>query len=82
MTFHLKKSIIQEGSVCTCICLLCGSKNVQKSVFTDVTNPIIAMLTLNTLNLNISCFKNSVDLDQLASKKPADQDLHCFPLPL
>ena len=24
-------------------------------------------------------YKNSVDPDQLASKKPADQDLHCFP---
>ena len=23
-------------------------------------------------------FLNSVDLDQLASKKPADQDPHCF----
>ena len=32
------------------------------------------------LNLDISCFENSVDQDQLASKKPADQDLHCFPL--
>ena len=23
--------------------------------------------------------ENSVDQDQLASEKPADQDLHCFP---
>ena len=30
------------------------------------------------LNLNIPCFENIVDTDQLASKKPADQDLHCF----
>ena len=29
-------------------------------------------------NLDISCFENSVDSDQLASKKPADQDPHCF----
>ena len=29
MTF---KSIIQEGFVSTCICLLCGSKNVQSIV--------------------------------------------------
>ena len=27
-----------------------------------------------------SWFENSVDLDQLASKKPADQDPQCFPL--
>ena len=36
-------------------------------------------LTLITLNLDISCFDNNVDPDQLASEKPADQDLHCFP---
>ena len=30
------------------------------------------------LNLNISCFENSVDPDQLAFEKPADQDSHCF----
>ena len=29
-------------------------------------------------NLNISCFDNSVDPDQLASEKPADQDLYFF----
>ena len=64
---------IFETSVCTFICLLCGSKNVQclvtKFFFYDITNPIIAMLTLNMLNLDISCFKNSVDSDQLASEK-------------
>ena len=37
-------------------------------------------LTLTMLKQNIFCFENSVDLDQLASMKPADQDLHCFPL--
>ena len=37
-------------------------------------------LTLTMLNQKISGFENSVDLDQLASEKPADQDLHCFPL--
>ena len=34
--------------------------------------------TLTLLNLDISCSENSVDPDQLASRKPADQDLHCF----
>ena len=29
-------------------------------------------------NLGISCYENSVDPDQLASEKPADQDLHFF----
>ena len=37
-------------------------------------------LTLMMLNLYISCSENSVDPDQLASEKPADQDPHCFPL--
>ena len=27
---------------------------------------------------HVSCFKNSVDADQLASEKPADQDPNCF----
>ena len=30
------------------------------------------------LNLVISCFENNFDADQLASEKPAYQDLHCF----
>ena len=34
-------------------------------------------LPLTMLNLDRSCFENSVDLDQLASEKPADQDPHC-----
>ena len=38
--------------------------------------------TLSMKNLNISCFENTVDPDQLASKKPANQDPHCFPLSL
>ena len=29
--------------------------------------------------LHKSCFENSVDPDQLASEKQADQDPHCFP---
>ena len=33
-------------------------------------------------NLDTSCCENSVDPDQLASEKPADQELHCFPLAL
>ena len=33
------------------------------------------MLTLVLLNLNISSLENIVDPDQLASEKPADQDL-------
>ena len=32
----------------------------------------------NNTHHAISCFENSVDPDQLASKKPADQDLHYF----
>ena len=32
------------------------------------------------VNSDISCFENSVDPDQLASRKPADQDLYCFQL--
>ena len=31
------------------------------------------------LNTDIFSFKNSVDPDQQASEKPADQDPHCFP---
>ena len=27
-----------------------------------------------------SFFENAVDPDQMASTKPSDQDLHCFPL--
>ena len=32
------------------------------------------------LNPDITWFENSVDPDQLASGKPADQDPHCFPV--
>ena len=35
-------------------------------------------LTFTMRNWDISCFENCVDPDQLASQKPADQDLHCF----
>ena len=28
---------------------------------------------------DVNSIENSVDPDQLASKKPADQDPHCFP---
>ena len=35
-------------------------------------------LILTMLNLDISCFENCVDPDQLASEKPADRDQHCF----
>ena len=42
---------------------------------------IVSALTL-MLNRNISYFKNSVDPDQLASEKPADQDLYWFSLSL
>ena len=31
------------------------------------------------VSLDMPSFENSVDSDQLASMKPADQDLHCFP---
>ena len=36
----------------------------------------IEFLKLTLLNLDISCFANSVDPDQLASEKPADHDTH------
>ena len=35
---------------------------------------------INMLIQDISRFENSVDPFQLASEKPADQNLHCFPL--
>ena len=35
--------------------------------------------TYTMLNQDVTFFQNSVDPDQLASEKPADQDLHCFP---
>ena len=40
----------------------------------------LTIFALSMLNLDISNFENSVDPDQLASEKPADLDLHCFPL--
>ena len=40
----------------------------------------LAIFTLSMRNPDISNFENSVDPDQLASEKPADLDLHCFPL--
>ena len=42
-------------------------------------NLVINLFT-TMINLDIPCFENSVDPDQLASQKPADQDSHCFPL--
>ena len=35
-------------------------------------------LILTMLNSDIFCFENSVDPDQLASKKPAEQDSYCL----
>ena len=40
----------------------------------------VETLTMLYQYLDISYFDNSVDPDQLASQKPADLDLHCFPL--
>ena len=40
----------------------------------------IKLPSMQRANLDISCFENSVDPDQLASEKPADQGPHCFPL--
>ena len=37
-------------------------------------------LTLTLRYRDISWFENSEDPDQLASEKPAAQDLHCFSL--
>ena len=44
--------------------------------------PRLRFLTFTMLIQNIPCIENSVDPDQLASQKPADQDPHCFPLSL
>ena len=35
-------------------------------------------LIFSKLHPDLSHFENSVDPDQLASQKPADQDPHCF----
>ena len=35
---------------------------------------------VKAIYLDIFCFPNNVDPDQLASQKPADQDPQCFPL--
>ena len=43
----------------------------DKNIYMELTLILIS---------GISCFVNSVDPDQLASKKSADQDAHCFPL--
>ena len=42
---------------------------------------MVVFLALTMLNQDIPRFRfeNSADPDQLASQKPADQDLHCFP---
>ena len=36
------------------------------------------MFAFSMLNLDMSCFENIVDPDQLDSEKPADQDPYCF----
>ena len=38
------------------------------------------LLTVAMLKPDKSGFENTVDSYQLASSKPADMDLHCFPL--
>ena len=38
----------------------------------------ILTLSMHDAELDIPCLGNSVDSDQLASMKPADQDLQCF----
>ena len=38
-------------------------------------------LTCTMLSLNITCFQNSADPNQLDTVKPADQDLHCYMRP-
>ena len=40
----------------------------------------VKIITITMLNLDKSCFENTVDPGQPASEKPADQDSHCFPL--
>ena len=43
-----------------------------------VINFFVIYLILNMLILDVSCYENNVDPDQLASQKPADLDLHCL----
>ena len=40
--------------------------------------PQLIRLNLTTLDPDISQLENTVDPDQLASEKPADQDQQCF----
>ena len=59
---------------------------LQKCIFVAVSLepktgfPKIVVSEINPIMLNrdMFCLENSVDPDQLASEKPADQDLHCF----
>ena len=43
---------------------------------------LILTLVLLTPEMPCLCMQNSVEPDQLASKKPTDLDLHCLPLSL
>ena len=58
--------------------LICtNSRKRQKSLLRSLG---VEQFTITMLNsLNPVQVENSVDPDQLASEKPADQDLHCFP---
>ena len=58
-------------------------KNIKKYVclpYLKFSEPVTrnTLICLFGLNMDTPCFENSVDPNQLASKKPADQDPHCF----
>ena len=61
-----------------CVCVLVCVLIVVVKCLSQCVHPCVCILTFTMLNRYLSCFKNSVDPDQLASEKPADQDLHCF----
>ena len=49
------------------------SKQPKGYSWSPFINPVLLIMVVNSL-------ENSVDPNQLASKKPADLDLHCFTL--
>ena len=60
-----------------------GKLNIKRhspSILYKLTLTNLINVTLTELNPDTFCIENSVYPDQLASGKPADQDVHCFPL--
>ena len=50
----------------------------KPATFIKLQSEPVFILTLTRLNVDIACFENSLDPDQLASQKPADQNQHFF----